>query len=46
MNGSSGARHQHRSTGMHVKNIYTKLGVHDRTAAVAKAIRRGIIRIE
>jgi DNA-binding CsgD family transcriptional regulator len=34
------------TTGMHVKNIYTKLGVHDRTAAVAKAIRRGIIRIE
>jgi two-component system, NarL family, response regulator len=34
------------TTGMHVKNIYTKLHVHDRTAAVAKAIRRGIIRIE
>ena len=34
------------TTGMHVKNIYTKLDVHDRTAAVAKAIRRGIIRIE
>ena len=34
------------TTGMHVKNIYTKLNVHDRTAAVAKAIRRGIIRIE
>jgi DNA-binding NarL/FixJ family response regulator len=32
--------------GMHVKNLYTKLDVHDRTAAVAKAIRRGIIRIE
>jgi len=31
---------------MHVNNIYTKLHVHDRTAAVAKAIRRGIIRIE
>lgn len=34
------------TTGMHVKNLYTKLGVHDRTAAVAKGIRRGIIRIE
>ena len=34
------------TTGMHVKNIYTKLNVHDRTAAVAKAIRRGIIRIQ
>ena len=34
------------TTGMHVKNIYTKLHVHDRTAAVAKAIRRGIIRIQ
>src|SRR5687768_18139820 len=34
------------TTGMHVKNIYTKLDVHDRTAAVATAIRRGIIRIQ
>ena len=34
------------TTGMHVKNLYTKLDVHDRTAAVAKAIRRGIIRIQ
>jgi DNA-binding NarL/FixJ family response regulator len=34
------------TTGMHVKNLYTKLEVHDRTAAVAKAIRRGIIRIQ
>ena len=34
------------TVGMHVKNMYTKLGVHDRTAAVAKAIRRGIIRIQ
>jgi DNA-binding NarL/FixJ family response regulator len=34
------------TVGMHVKNVYTKLDVHDRTAAVAKAIRRGIIRIE
>ena len=33
------------TAGMHVKNLYTKLDVHDRTAAVAKAIRRGIIRI-
>jgi len=34
------------TTSMHVKNLYTKLEVHDRTAAVAKAIRRGIIRIQ
>ena len=34
------------TTGMHVKNLYAKLDVHDRTAAVAKAIRRGIIRIQ
>jgi DNA-binding NarL/FixJ family response regulator len=34
------------TVGMHVKNLYTKLDVHDRTAAVATAIRRGIIRIE
>ena len=34
------------TVGMHVKNLYTKLEVHDRTAAVAKAIRRGIIRIQ
>ena len=34
------------TAGMHVKNLYTKLYVHDRTAAVAKAIRRGIIRIQ
>jgi DNA-binding NarL/FixJ family response regulator len=29
------------TAGMHVKNLYTKLDVHDRTAAVATAIRRG-----
>jgi len=34
------------TAGMHVKNLFTKLDVHDRTAAVAKAIRRGIIRIQ
>jgi DNA-binding NarL/FixJ family response regulator len=34
------------TVGMHVKNLYSKLEVHDRTAAVAKAIRRGIIRIQ
>jgi two-component system NarL family response regulator len=34
------------TVGMHVKNLYSKLDVHDRTAAVAKAIRRGIIRIQ
>jgi DNA-binding NarL/FixJ family response regulator len=31
---------------MHLKNLFTRLDVHDRTAAVAKAIRRGIIRIQ
>jgi DNA-binding NarL/FixJ family response regulator len=34
------------TAGMHVKNIYAKLGVHDRTGALATAIRRGIIRIQ
>ena len=34
------------TAGMHMKNLFTKLDVHDRTAAVAKAIRRGIIRIQ
>jgi DNA-binding NarL/FixJ family response regulator len=34
------------TAGMHVKHLFTKLGVHDRTAAVTKAIRRGIIRIQ
>ena len=34
------------TAGMHVKHLYAKLDVHDRTAAVAKAIRRGIIRIQ
>lgn len=34
------------TVGMHVKHLYAKLDVHDRTAAVAKAIRRGIIRIQ
>ena len=33
------------TTGAHVKNIYTKLGVHDRTAAMSEAIRRGILQI-
>src|SRR5258706_5415184 len=32
--------------GMHVKNLFTKLDVHDRTAAVGKAIRRRIIHIQ
>jgi two-component system NarL family response regulator len=31
---------------MHVKSIFLKLGVHDRTAALAMAIRRGIVHIE
>jgi DNA-binding NarL/FixJ family response regulator len=34
------------TAGMHVKNLYSKLGVHDRTAAVTKGIRRGLIRIQ
>ena len=34
------------TAGMHMKNLFTKLDVHDRTAAVAKAIRRGIIHIQ
>ena len=34
------------TAGMHVKHLFTKLEVHDRTAAVAKAIRRGIIHIQ
>jgi DNA-binding NarL/FixJ family response regulator len=29
----------------HIKNIFLKLGVHDRTKAVTVAIRRGIIRV-
>ena len=33
------------TTGAHVKSIYAKFGVHDRTAALAEAIRRGIIHI-
>lgn len=31
---------------VHLKNIFTKLGVHDRTAAVYVALRRGIIHVE
>jgi DNA-binding NarL/FixJ family response regulator len=31
------------TTGAHVKNIYTKLGVHERTAALGEAIRRGLV---
>jgi two-component system NarL family response regulator len=30
---------------VHLKNIFTKLGVHDRTAAVYVALRRGIIHV-
>jgi DNA-binding NarL/FixJ family response regulator len=33
------------TTGAHVKSIYAKFGVHDRTAALAEALRRGIIHI-
>ena len=35
-----------QTTQGHVKNILTKLRVHDRTGAVTLAIRRGIIRLE
>ena len=31
------------TTGAHVKSIYTKLDVHDRTAALGEAIRRGLV---
>jgi DNA-binding NarL/FixJ family response regulator len=34
------------TVGVHVKNIFAKLDVHDRTAAVFVALRRGIIHIE
>jgi DNA-binding NarL/FixJ family response regulator len=34
------------TAGMHMKHLLRKLDVHDRTAAVAKAIRRGIIHIQ
>jgi DNA-binding NarL/FixJ family response regulator len=34
------------TTGAHVKSIYAKFGVHDRTAALAEAIRRGLILIK
>jgi DNA-binding NarL/FixJ family response regulator len=30
----------------HVKNILAKLSVHDRTAAVAVAVRRGIVHMD
>jgi DNA-binding NarL/FixJ family response regulator len=30
----------------HVKNILAKFGVHDRTEAVAVAIRRGIVHVD
>lgn len=30
---------------VHMKNIFAKLGVHDRTAAVYVALRRGIIHV-
>jgi DNA-binding NarL/FixJ family response regulator len=33
------------TTGAHVKSIFAKFGVHDRTAALAEGIRRGIIHI-
>jgi DNA-binding NarL/FixJ family response regulator len=33
------------TTGAHVKNIYLKLGVHDRTGALGEAIRRGMVHL-
>ena len=30
----------------HIKNIFQKFNVHDRTAAMAEALRRGIIHIK
>ncbi len=30
----------------HVKNIFSKLDVHDRTAALAEAVRRGLVHID
>lgn len=33
------------TTAAHVKSIYAKLGVHDRTAALGEALRRGIVHI-
>ena len=33
------------TVGAHVKNIYAKFGVHDRTAALGEAIRRGLVHI-
>lgn len=34
----------HATVKTHLEHIYQKLGAHDRTAAVAKALREGIIR--
>ena len=31
---------------VHLRNVFTKLDVHDRTAAVRVALRRGIIHLE
>ena len=36
---------QRRHGQVHLKNIFTKLDVHDRTAAVYVALRRGIIHV-
>ena len=30
----------------HIRSIFAKLNVHDRTAALAEALRRGIVRVE
>ena len=31
------------TTGSHTKNLFTKLGVHSRAAAVARALREGLV---
>jgi DNA-binding NarL/FixJ family response regulator len=42
---ASSLRISHRTAQVHVRSIFAKLEVHDRTAALATAIRRGIVHI-